>query len=69
MPVEILVAIVVGLCQFALTTAVFVSLVAPERTPFNLEKVPLFWRLACLLCVSIVAGIIIRLAGVLHRLN
>ncbi len=66
---EILVAIIVGFSQFACTAAVFVSLVAPERAPETVTKIPLIWRLTGLLCVSILAGIVIQLAGVSHRLN
>lgn len=67
--VEILVAIVVGLIQMTFAGAVFVSMVLPERAPQVLKGVPLGWRLLTLLCVSILCGIIIQLAGVSYRFH
>ena len=69
MLVEMFVAIGVGLVQMAFTAAVFVSVISPERAPKVVQGVPLGWRLFTLLCLSVVSGFIIQLAGVSYRFH
>lgn len=59
----------VALSELVLAGAIFVSVAAPDRAPFNLADFPLWWRLMGLLSWSIVAGATIQLTGVVSGLR
>lgn len=67
MLLEIVLVSMVGLAEVAFAAAVFVSVAAPERAPERVLKIPLLWRLFCLLLYSVLCGAVVQLVGVIHR--
>jgi hypothetical protein len=55
--------------ELGLAGAVYVSVAAPERAPWHLEKIPLVWRLLGLLAWSVVAGVVLQFAGTVSGLR
>jgi hypothetical protein len=67
--VEVWIASVVGLAELGLALSVFLSVLAPDRAPRGLAKMPLYWRLSFLLLSSVIAGAVIQFAGASHRIH
>lgn len=61
------VATVAALIEISVAAAVYVSVVAPERAPFQVGRLPLLFRLGLLFVLSILCGATLQLMGVIHR--
>jgi hypothetical protein len=59
----------VALSELCLAGVIYVSVAAPDRTPFRLAEIPLFWRLLGLLAWSIFSGALIQLTGTVSALR
>ena len=62
-------AIAVGLIHLGFTVAILWSFIYPDKSTFKLENIPSIWRFILLFVASVLAGIIIQVAGVSYRLH
>ncbi len=60
-------AMFAAMVELVVAASVYVSVVAPERAPLGMGRLPVVWRLVILLLLSVLCGATLQLMGVSHR--